>query len=86
MKTLEESLMKLPLVWLIPAFLALPVGVAKCATFIKTAQVLIRKSSKSPGSTVGVDFRVGYGTEHLEIADDAVKVRHTSQRALTCAV
>jgi hypothetical protein len=38
------------------------------------AQVLIRKSSKSPGSTVGVDFRVGYGTEHLEIADDAVQV------------
>ena len=25
---------------------------------------------------MGVDFRVGYGTEHLEIADDAVQVCH----------
>jgi len=41
---------------------------------LKIAQVLIRKSSKSPGCTIGVDFRVGYGTEHLEIADDAVQV------------
>jgi hypothetical protein len=69
--------MKLPLVHLTLTFLALPAGIAQYASLIKSAQVLIRKSSKSPGSTVGVDFRVGYGTEHLEIADDAVQVRHS---------
>ena len=63
--------MKLPLVLIsIPFFLQQQNG----AILIPIAQVLIRKSSKSPGSTIGVDFRVGYGTEHLEIADDAVQV------------
>jgi adenine/guanine phosphoribosyltransferase-like PRPP-binding protein len=53
---------------------------ASSAGLTQIPQVLIRKSSKSPGCTVGVDFRVGYGTEHLEIADDSVQVcqKHTS--------
>jgi hypothetical protein len=67
--------MKLPLVRSTGIFTLYAMG--KHTQFIQIDQVLIRKSSKSPGCTVGVDFRVGYGTEHLEVADDSVQVRRS---------
>ena len=67
--------MKLPLVRSTGIFTLYATG--KHTQFIQIDQVLIRKSSKSPGCTVGVDFRVGYGTEHLEVADDSVQVRRS---------
>jgi hypothetical protein len=74
--------MKLPLVRPPTHFLS-PRALAASAQLTQITQVLIRKSSKSPGCTVSVDFRVGYGTEHLEIADDAVQVNCPRTRHVT---